>query len=218
MLLKRKRSESEFSCSSASTLSSPPRPDGFFHASPAHLHSRTLKRYRDNRPSEDEVHQHTLSLLYSAQQPQVRPLRLQHNNEPSQDTSVLAPSSTTQSSLHSFWRLPTSGGARPRPPSSTVNLMDQTGAAGPSTSCGECGQDLVTAGMSTCEDMEIDGVSSLVDHAASAGGCCLDCAKAICHDCSISNLDEQRRCLTCLETQRKDARKASHSRSLFTRV
>ncbi|RAL68316.1 hypothetical protein DID88_007046 [Monilinia fructigena] len=38
-------------------------------ASPSLLSSRTRKRHRDNRPNEETVHQHTLSLLYSAQQP-----------------------------------------------------------------------------------------------------------------------------------------------------
>lgn len=77
MQLKRKRSESELSTStsSSSLFSSPPRPGGFAFsfsmdasptpprllafaraAGPAHLSGRTFKRFRDNRPSEDEVH------------------------------------------------------------------------------------------------------------------------------------------------------------------
>jgi hypothetical protein len=72
MLLKRKRSESEL----ASVFSSTQRPDtacfnfdamsamdtarrGFFaprQSTPSHLHSRTRKRFRDNRPSESEVY------------------------------------------------------------------------------------------------------------------------------------------------------------------
>ena len=71
MVLKRKRSESELSFSS--TFSSPPRPGssafdfsameteswGFLtsrSSTPSHLPSRTMKRFRDNRPSEAEVH------------------------------------------------------------------------------------------------------------------------------------------------------------------
>ncbi|KJR82646.1 uncharacterized protein SPSK_03624 [Sporothrix schenckii 1099-18] len=85
--LKRKRSDSELSFSCSTTLSSPPRPTADFGSSPSpsddvttlpaifrgrgtplHFNSRTLKRYRDSRPSEAEVHEHTLKLLYSAQQ------------------------------------------------------------------------------------------------------------------------------------------------------
>ncbi|KAK5659291.1 hypothetical protein OQA88_1384 [Cercophora sp. LCS_1] len=83
MVLKRKRSESEFSFNS--NFSTPPRPDtssfefsamgpsswtmlGSRSSTPSHLPSRTMKRFRDNRPSEAEVHQRTLNLLYSAQQ------------------------------------------------------------------------------------------------------------------------------------------------------
>lgn len=76
-LLKRKRSDSELSFSSGSTFSSPPRPgsssfdfctmamamDGRPPAfspirsrTPSHLHSRTMKRFRNNRPSDEEVH------------------------------------------------------------------------------------------------------------------------------------------------------------------
>lgn len=56
MLIKRKRSDSELSCSSASTFYSPPRLQSRSHKAPAHLNSRTLKRHRDNRPSEDQVY------------------------------------------------------------------------------------------------------------------------------------------------------------------
>jgi hypothetical protein len=81
MVIKRKRSESELSFSSA--FSSPPRPGsspfdfGAMGASdwavlssrpstPSHLHSRTMKRFRDNRPSEAEVHRE-LSAHHSVQ-------------------------------------------------------------------------------------------------------------------------------------------------------
>ncbi|KAA8576098.1 hypothetical protein EYC84_006260 [Monilinia fructicola] len=74
MFLKRKRSESEISTTST-LLSSPLHSnnpnsmhiDSTSIASPSLLSSRTRKRHRDNRPNEETVHQHTLSLLYSAQ-------------------------------------------------------------------------------------------------------------------------------------------------------
>ncbi|OAA62407.1 hypothetical protein SPI_03947 [Niveomyces insectorum RCEF 264] len=73
-LIKRKRSDSELSFSSSTTLSSPPRPGGFDFAAmtdrknhlvaptagaaavPLHLPGRTRKRLRNNRPSDAEVH------------------------------------------------------------------------------------------------------------------------------------------------------------------
>ncbi|KAK6074149.1 orf21 protein [Seiridium cupressi] len=83
MLLKRKRSESELSYSSSSTgsaLNSPPRPGPSSFASThhdaestspmrwqmataSHLPSRTMKRFRNGRPSEDEVHRHPRTAL-----------------------------------------------------------------------------------------------------------------------------------------------------------
>ncbi len=77
MQLKRKRSDSELSFSSV--LSSPPRPSTLdFGAmdtdcrrpfvlqvpTPSHLHSRTMKRHRDNRPSEAEVHRMSSLLVH----------------------------------------------------------------------------------------------------------------------------------------------------------
>ncbi|KAJ1327926.1 apoptosis regulatory protein Siva [Microdochium nivale] len=215
MVLKRKRSESGFSCSSTSTLSSPQKLNVFFHTSPALLHSRTMKRYRDNRPSEDEVHQHTLHLLYLAQQPQARPFSLQHHADHLLHTSAQSFSSTAQPSLHNFWRLPGSSSTRPQTPSPTVNIMAQTLVCDPPTSCGECGQRLALSGMSTCDDMEIDGSALLGDDLSPGSGSCLDCSKVICRDCSVTNLDEQRRCLACVDMQRKDARQTFHNRPSF---
>lgn len=62
-LVKRKRSDSELSFSSSATLYSPPRgagkcttPTYRVGCTPLHLPSRTMKRFRDNRPSDVEVH------------------------------------------------------------------------------------------------------------------------------------------------------------------
>lgn len=66
MTLKRKRSEPEL-CSSPSScssiFSSPPsnsaidvNPQAFYNMPAAHLNSRTMKRFRNNRPSEEIVH------------------------------------------------------------------------------------------------------------------------------------------------------------------
>lgn len=73
MQLKRKRSESELS-SSSSPFGSPSRPEQLAmmdmdsmanvspirrtsrSSTPSHLHSRTLKRFRNSRPSDEEIH------------------------------------------------------------------------------------------------------------------------------------------------------------------
>ncbi|EPE04670.1 orf21 protein [Ophiostoma piceae UAMH 11346] len=87
-MLKRKRSDSELSLSSSSTLSPPSRPPTTFNFSnaaladvelyasakfrglraPSHLNSRTMKRTRNGRPPEAEVYERTLGLLYAAQE------------------------------------------------------------------------------------------------------------------------------------------------------
>lgn len=64
--LKRKRSESEFSSSSSSTLSSPLQLELSNHGvsiepipygrTPSYLPSRTMKRFRNSRPSDQQVH------------------------------------------------------------------------------------------------------------------------------------------------------------------
>ncbi|KAJ2967222.1 hypothetical protein NQ176_g9767 [Zarea fungicola] len=140
MTLKRKRSSSELPSSPlsfASAFSSPPsdaasRIDytprmGLIN--PCHLHSRTLKRLRDNRPSQEEIHQRTLGMLYAAQQQQ------QYQDPPSPSPVVevsleleQAPQENrcTQQSLHRFWNIQSQPTAAPN---TTVVLemeMDQS--------------------------------------------------------------------------------------------
>ncbi|KAM3515410.1 hypothetical protein MY11210_000972 [Beauveria gryllotalpidicola] len=128
MTLKRKRSSSELASSPlsfTSTFSSPPSNGpsmidftprmGLIN--PFHLHSRTLKRFRDNRPSQEEIHQHTLELLYTAQQQQ------QHQDPPSPCPDAEAPPELleqphqrqdhNQQSLHRFWNIRTRPTAAP---------------------------------------------------------------------------------------------------------
>merc|ERR1712225_199650 len=127
MVLKRKRSDSEISTSS-SLLSSPLSASGYMSIdypashtqipTPSLFASRTRKRYRDNRPSESEVHQHTLSLLFSgAQKPQQAALPTsfrQSLHKPQEPVSSLPSSaqSSQQASLHSFWHGPMASGTR----------------------------------------------------------------------------------------------------------
>ncbi|GAB1317323.1 hypothetical protein MFIFM68171_07533 [Madurella fahalii] len=238
MFLKRKRSDSELS-SGSSTFSSMLRPDsnsfnfnailamdtsrrGFFSPRlpmPSHLPSRTMKRFRDNRPSDAEVHQHTLNLLYSAQhhhhpqQPQSPP--------PVNPATPIQPQANTQAqrcggsgqqrSLHAFWDLPRSSAASTSSASSAASSPDPSPSAVVgrdrplSTTCEDCGAWLRGSGgnVDACNDDVMMDV--VVDDGGYGGFGSLDgddhtcgaCGKAVCFSCSVSNLGEHRRCLVC---------------------
>ncbi|KAI4861510.1 hypothetical protein F4820DRAFT_433499 [Hypoxylon rubiginosum] len=210
MVLKRKRSESELSFSSSSTFGSPMQPNQFAammdmdgasasplrqfpqNTTPAHLHSRTVKRFRNSRPSDEEVHQRTLSMLYSAQKQHVahdqQQQQLQLGSLATRPQPQAPPAAHTQSqpqgsqaSLHSFWKLP-------KPAAASVPAVpapfDQP------TSCEDCGQTL-REGRGDEDSMDLDGFG------AEAETECVACSKHVCSHCSITNLGEQRRCLIC---------------------
>ncbi|KAI0868183.1 hypothetical protein GGS24DRAFT_483109 [Hypoxylon argillaceum] len=226
MQLKRKRSESELSTSTTSTFNSPPRFGSFspqsidvsmdtdsfgfttdFPVSPLsrfsnktlqfpHVPGRTMKRFRDNRPTEREVHERTLNMLYAAQrqQPSTQPHdthtsnQLQHNvPTAAQPGPSSSSASSHQTSLHSFWNLPS------RPSATTAAYLPPTSVDTP-TECEDCGQSLG----SDSDDMMMD-VDSL---SGAEGAGCGTCGKHVCSHCSITNLGEQRRCLGCAGTTR----------------
>ncbi|KAK0724732.1 hypothetical protein B0H67DRAFT_481475 [Lasiosphaeris hirsuta] len=211
MLHKRKRSESELSFNS--TFSSPTRPGassfdfaameagcrGPFSSrpsTPSHLHSRTMKRFRDNRPSDEEVHQRTLSMLYSAQQHHQRPeqAHTQQQSEVAPTTPFDAQAQaqiqpdSQQRSLHSFWRLPVTASTSATSSAAPSPLIIRQQDA--SASCEDCGAELerdTSAMVVECEGMGIE------EHSCGA------CGKSVCFSCSISNLGKHRRCLVCAE-------------------
>jgi hypothetical protein len=240
MVLKRKRSESDF----GSVFSSTQRLDnrsfdftamsamdtarrGFFAqrlTTPAHLPSRTMKRFRDNRPSESDVYrkfnqdqlqpqhsltsvrlptEHTLDVLYSAQR---RPDEPHHGltQSPTHTSTELLVQAHAQShhipqqrSLHSFWNLP-------GPSSSTSSL-----ASSPSSSAATSPPSPALAPRSiltNCEDCgaglgggDDDVMMDADDHGPGLeeDQTCGACGKTVCFSCSISNLGEHRRCLAC---------------------
>ncbi|KAK0611083.1 hypothetical protein B0T14DRAFT_529602 [Immersiella caudata] len=202
MVIKRKRSESELSFSSA--FSSPPRPGSSpfdFGAmgrsnwgalssrpsTPSHLPSRTMKRFRDNRPSETEVHQRTLNLLFSAQQHQTSSCEALDQVDTVMGTPAAKESpvhrEAQQRSLHSFWRLPMpTPTPAPTLPSLPAAIQDEA------INCEDCGADLGG------EDNAMD-----IDGPGSDGHNCGACRKVVCFSCSISNLGERRRCLGCAQ-------------------
>ncbi|KAK4187811.1 protein MEMO1 [Podospora australis] len=180
MVLKRKRSDSEL-ISFSSALSSP-SPSGSFNfgaiaamdtarrgffaprlTNPSHLPSRTMKRFRDNRPSEEIIHQHTLYLLFSAQQhppshQQTHPdlqTQLQPHPQPQPQVAEVPPlfqaqrphAQQHQRSLYSFWNIPgrplasSAASATPSPspsPPPQTSLIHQS----PSLTCDDCGTGL----------------------------------------------------------------------------
>ncbi|KAF9876754.1 hypothetical protein CkaCkLH20_05600 [Colletotrichum karsti] len=157
MAFKRKRSASELttlfnsparSDSSVESFDFPVSPSLAFpraFAAPSHLSSRTMKRFRNNRPSEEEVHQRTLKMLYSAQQ----------QNQPSVEEHAPAPAPApaarnTQKSLHSFWNISSAAPALSRTASPPVDQM----ALNP-TSCDDCGVGLGSSG--DADGMDVDG-------------------------------------------------------------
>ncbi|KAH8906439.1 hypothetical protein BR93DRAFT_752024 [Coniochaeta sp. PMI_546] len=206
-MLKRKRSESEFSVSSGSTFSSPPRPGSSnfnfggmdagmnspirYGVTASHLPSRTLKRFRDNRLPEEEIHQNTLKMLYSAQQHH-HDQPLHHEQIPQQTASqppFVSLRSPGQRSLHAFWNIPT--------PASVPNMLPPPiekaalALANCHRSCEDCGTRLPTTGDDTMMDMDGD-----MDVATGASQCVV-CAKVVCGSCSVSNMGTEPRCLVC---------------------
>ncbi|KHN95966.1 uncharacterized protein MAM_06071 [Metarhizium album ARSEF 1941] len=191
MTLKRKRSDSELcsspssSSSSSSIFSSPPSnstrdvdPHLFHDLPTAHLNSRTYKRFRDNRPSEEVVHQHTLNLLYSAQQ-QHAPTAQVAGRHPSPQTGP-APQERRQQSLHRFWSISSA-------PTPVIESTVQQPALAPS-SCEDCDAGLGTSGNSHYVD---------ADDATARNSACGACGRHVCFSCSVSNLGEEKRCLRC---------------------
>ncbi|EPE27500.1 hypothetical protein GLAREA_04291 [Glarea lozoyensis ATCC 20868] len=220
MVLKRKRSDSEISCSS-SLLSPPPEQsnsmvmDSFQSpqnriSTPSLFSSRTRKRHRDNRPSEEDVHQHTLSMLYTAQ----RNNHASNVHIPGSSASALPvpviPSSdkhpARQSSLHSFWRLP----PNPRQ-ASPSSIFSNSASTSPLTSsanraffeasnCEDCDASLnpTDDGNAMDVDMAMDTtMDGQLSHA------CTACGKQVCHRCAISNLGADRKCLMCAGSKKQ---------------
>ncbi|KAK4153369.1 protein MEMO1 [Chaetomidium leptoderma] len=193
MVLKRKRSESEL----GSVFISTPRLDGgcfnfdalsamdtarrgFFASrlsTASHLPGRTMKRFRDNRPSESEIHQHTLDVLYSAQrwpnEPHYAPPqspKIVHADAPIQ-AHTQSHHGCQQRSLHSFWNLP-------GPAISTSSLTSSPASSAMSppspaiaprsipTDCEDCGAGL--GGGDHDVMMDVDGYGSGVEDQACA--------------------------------------------------
>ncbi|KAI1090216.1 hypothetical protein F5B19DRAFT_494627 [Rostrohypoxylon terebratum] len=239
MVLKRKRSESELSLSSSSAFSSPPRRDPFSSmdldsspirtsraSTPAHLHSRTLKRFRDSRPSDEEIHRKFYEWRASHQH------QHQHQCSPSPDRNNLSHQGLAERTLNmlytaqqrqhhhhhqtysnaqlnaQFNALTTAPQPQPRPQAqaqaslhSFWNLPTSATPASAPAAAALIDHPLVYDAPSHCEDCgqalhESDSMDVDGFGAETATGCG-SCGKHVCSHCSITDLGEQRRCLIC---------------------
>ncbi|OCL13723.1 hypothetical protein AOQ84DRAFT_282545 [Glonium stellatum] len=141
------------------------------------LNSRTRKRFRDNRPDENIIHETTMDKLFSAQRqfPHATPVLSQPQ------PSVRSSTPTQKSTLHSFWSLPRS---RPQPIFTHVNSSSISNTQLPR--CEDC--DNVLHGD---DEMDIDyGDSNSVDQFA-----CQSCGRSICGTCAV--VSDNRSCLHC---------------------
>lgn len=223
MVLKRKRSDSEIS--SASSLFSSPLSTNYMSiddypsnahqiATPSLFSSRTRKRHRDNRPSESEVYrmqisisssayhltslssEHTLSLLFSAQQTPQPQLPTPQPFQSQEPVAYLATSfrRNQQSNLHTLWPNPSTRQTSPSSDSSSSSVNTPSSNATmdcffQATNCEDCNSSLNPSG---------DGDSMMMDIDTESGNFgCTACGKQVCHGCAVSNLGSERKCLNC---------------------
>lgn len=154
---------------------------------------RTRKRYRDNRPDVNMIHQNTLAKLYNAQKAEQsahsdlqKPLSSLANNTVSQrEDHQHAP---VQKSLHSFFNI-----RQPQPTMSNSAPPVQHGQD-QADLCSGCGNHLINglAGPSGDDMMEVDHNSAaLMDEDFD----CASCQRRVCDTCAVRG--DQRICLEC---------------------
>ncbi|KAG0644681.1 hypothetical protein HOY80DRAFT_699527 [Tuber brumale] len=164
---------------------------------------RTMKRWRNGKPREEEVYQYTLQKLFSAQ-----------SSQPSHTPSTPTPPSLfktihTQSLGHSIHSTtPTSKGQRVLTPPQRINpfavmahtkpISSNSTSFSKSMSCASvAASSQMLEGMASCEDcdrpVELSGFSGMNEE-----GRCGACSKRVCESgCSISLGNGARICLDC---------------------
>lgn len=154
--------------------------------------------------------EHTLNLLYSAQQHQPvpinqfpQPISALPRATPTASTPLSPSSAPTlgQVSLHSFWKLPT------RAPTTHTQVAAEALAT--------CEMDLCSAMPSStnasrlCEDCDAPVASEPdamdVDEGIEGSACCVTCVRLVCDTCSV-NGNDGRRCLGCLSRANSEKR------------
>lgn len=155
---------------------------------------RTRKRFRDNRPDVNMIHQSTLAKLYSAQKADhsahsgsEKPLCSFVSNIPSQqrDTRHIP----TQRSLHSFFNI-----SQPQP-STTNSTPPRQEAQNLPELCSGCGNHLLNDLARPSGDHEMMDVDQTSDAYTDEDYECASCQRRVCDTCAVRG--DQRICLEC---------------------
>ncbi|OTA84801.1 hypothetical protein M434DRAFT_400353 [Hypoxylon sp. CO27-5] len=241
MVLKRKRSESELSLSSSSAFNSPQRPDHFSSmdldtspirrtsrgSTPSHLPSRTMKRFRDSRPSDEEIHrkfyewrahhhrchqstslrqpstERTLNMLYTAQKQHITHQQQQELAQMAGLAIQPQPQPQPQSQPRLQITPAHSHGAFQ---ASLHSFWKLPSAAAPTAvafpppvnnSVYDSPANCEDCGQTLREGAGNEDAMDVDDFGTEAETGCGACGKHVCSHCSITNLGEQRRCLIC---------------------
>ncbi|KAF2845323.1 hypothetical protein T440DRAFT_278439 [Plenodomus tracheiphilus IPT5] len=155
---------------------------------------RTRKRFRDNRPDEQSIHENTLNKLFAAQQstPLATPI-------PTSTISAqpIRPILQQKSTLHSFWKQlpappvrPLIFPIQPRQPQSPSQLPQ----------CDDCDAPLVSDSECMDVDMDVD-MGGAVESSPFA---CCDCGRNVCGTCAV--VSARRVCLGCATSGGKASR------------
>lgn len=160
-----------------------------------HLNSRTRKRYRDNRPNEEQVHgmclphamhdqglireivASTMNKLFDAQRehPDAAPIL-------SQSLPVRQQHALQKSTLHSFWQLPKHSSVMTPHIEPMHVLPSQSNTSG--LVCDDCDRALISP-----DAMDIDEAMFEEETA------CRACGKHVCDTCAVAG--DERKCLEC---------------------
>ncbi|MCJ1484412.1 hypothetical protein MMC06_004583 [Schaereria dolodes] len=159
---------------------------------PDHIHGRTRKRFRDNRPDENTIHQNTYDRLFAAQRsPSQHSIpSLPRATSISSSTSQRRPSG--QASLHSFWTLPVRPTVARQP--CTEFAFSQQQPPQPDLKCEDCDAYLGIAADENAMAMDIDTARTALEEAEFACRCC---RRMVCGMCAVVVVDEGRECLQC---------------------
>ena len=145
--------------------------------------------------------EHTLSLLYTAQQAPQSSFQATPSpfSSPAPVASLPASQPTgRQSSLHSFFAIPSA--PRQTSPSSIFSNSSSTTPLTSSankqffeaTTCEDCDASL---NPENGDGMDVDMMD--IDTNGGSGHACTNCGKNVCHSCAVSNLGADRKCLMC---------------------
>ncbi|MCJ1243819.1 hypothetical protein MMC30_001016 [Trapelia coarctata] len=165
----------------------------FNDITPPHLHSRTRKRFRDSRPDEQTIHEHTYQKLFQAQ-------RSPTQTVPALPRTVSASSTTSrrrsnaQQSLHEFWDIPDRSNSSRRAFFTAQPQPEQQ------LTCEDC-----DAGLGVCEDenatdTDMGGMGLALQESDYA---CRDCKRHVCDFCAVVVPGEGRECLQCRTSRKK---------------